>query len=116
MTDEDPMPPELPHYGYENGQIVPVDLPAEPAEQEQAERHDFEEKLGAFLRWLTDGGTVTSAGRKALLVAHLAGTTTAKDDAAFAKQIGVTKARVSQLRREIGNGYGRLARCNGRRA
>lgn len=118
-SDDDFQPPEMPLAFDDEGRPVPVSHPAvydADLEPDADGHNEFQAKLGAFLRWLTDGATVESAGRKALLIAHLAGQGANQTDAELAKRIGVSRARVSQLRREIANDFGRFARCNGRRA
>jgi len=110
-----PEPVDGAGFGEDGERIATSDFvyPSDGQEREPG-RDEFAEKLGAFLSWLTEGGTVEAAGRKALLLAHLCGKADAKSDREFAKRVGVTPARVSQLRREITNGYKRLGRLNSR--
>ena len=64
-------------------------------------RADFAEKLGALLSWLAADGSVKGAGRRTLLIAHIAGRAGCQSDAELAGRLNLTKSRVSQLRAEI---------------
>jgi hypothetical protein len=63
---------------------------------------------------LVAGASVQQAGRKAFLIAHMARKSGCADDAALAKKIGVSKARISQMRRELEPYLQGFSRCNRR--
>ena len=114
--DRDPDPPEMPVAFDGEGRPVAVDLPAvyDEAEQPDYERDGFEAKLVEFLAWLVEGTSVKSAGRKALLLAHFCGRSGCKDDGQLANRLGITRARISQLRRELSRILPHLSGCNRR--
>lgn len=88
-----------------------------PDDDQGAERarDGFEEKLAAFLAWLTEGCDVKQAGRKALLVAHFCERSGCASDAELARKLKLTPARISQLRRDLSRVLpNRIGECNRR--
>jgi len=108
--------PEMPLAFDEAGHPVAVSHPIyETADEAQDDpRSDFQEKLANFLQWLADGATVEQAGRKAILLAHLAGKSGCKTDKELARRLNISGGRISQLRAEIIGDFGGLGRCNRR--
>ena len=87
----------------EDGQRVLVvypDIEAEGDDRTEA-RADLAEMAGALLTLLVADGSVKGAGRRTLLVAHMAGRAGCQSDAELAGRLNLTKSRVSQLRAEI---------------
>lgn len=117
ITDDDDLqPPEMP-LGYDDlGRPVPTVEPiyecAQPDEGDQ--RGDFEEKLARFLSWLAEGGNVQTAGRKVLVLAHLAGKSGCRSDAELAAKLNMSRARISQLRADLARTLPSLGRCRRR--
>ena len=108
--------PEMPLAFDEAGHPVAVSDPVyETADDTQDDpRSDFQEKLATFLEWLAAGATVEQAGRKAILLAHLAGKSGCKTDKELARRLNISGGRISQLRAEIIDDFGSLGRCNRR--
>jgi hypothetical protein len=115
--EDSEMAPELPIAFGGDGHPIPVDYPADPDHQERndPERRDFEQRLVNFIGWLVEGGTVTTAGRKALLLAHFCGKSGCATDVELAAKMHVTRSRISQLRSEIALILPGLGDCNRRR-
>ena len=127
MSDDDNIElendaPELPTIGDvffdDAGEPVAITTPYDTAVEADATqddpRSDFQEKLADFLQWLAAGGSVKQAGRKAILLAHLAGKSGCKTDKELARRLNISSGRLSQLRAEIIDDFGSLGRCNRR--
>lgn len=117
MSDDLDIAPEMPLAFDSEGRPVAVTLPfySPPDDDTQDDpRSDFQEKLAGFLQWLAAGATVEQAGRKAILLAHLAGKSGCKTDKELARRLNISGGRVSQLRAEIIDDFGSLGRCNRR--
>ncbi len=109
--------PELPVAFDESGHPVAVSPPVYETpddDTQDAPRSDFQEKLADFLQWLVADATVEQAGRKAILLAHLAGKSGCKTDKELARRLNISGGRISQLRAEIIDDFGSLGRCNRR--
>ena len=103
-------------FGWEGGSLVPVTWhPSYQDDEPPTEnRADFAEALGKFLAWLAPDADVKAAGRKAVLLAHLARQSGQATDAAVARKLNISRARLSQLRREIRAFFPSLESCNRR--
>ena len=108
--------PELPVAFDEAGHPVAVSCPVyeTPDETQDDPRREFQEKLATFLQWLAAGSNVEQAGRKVILLAHLAGKSGCKNDKELARRLNISGGRISQLRAEIIDDFGSLGRCNRR--
>ena len=101
----------------EAGRAVAVSHPIfeTPGDDPQDDpRSDFQEKLAGFLQWLAAGNSVEQAGRRAILLAHLAGKSGCKNDKELARKLNISGGRISQLRAEIIGEFGSFGRCNRR--
>jgi hypothetical protein len=91
---------------------APPDAPedGEPGE----DRADHLTMLAKWFGWL-DQGSCAAVGARIKLVRHVCGMGNFNSDADLARECGLSKGRISQLRRELSKLEPRLARANGRR-
>jgi hypothetical protein len=116
MTEADNIfAPEMPLAFDEAGHPVAVSHPVYEPDESRGDdaRKDFQEKIAGFLGWMASG-SVRQAGRRAILLAHLAGKSGCLTDRQLAKKLNISPGRISQLRSEIIGDFGGLGRCNRR--
>lgn len=70
-------------------------------------------RLAAWFEWL-DRGDVCEVGVRVKLIRHIAGKSSAKTDSGLARELGLSKGRISQLRREIKAIAPSFGNCNNR--
>ena len=116
MSEDLDIAPEMPLAFDEGLHPVAVTHPVyeTPDETQDDPRREFQEKLARLLQWLAAGSNVEQAGRKVLLLAHLAGKSGCKTDRELARRLNISGGRLSQLRAEIIGDFGSLGRCNRR--
>ena len=98
--DDDHRPVAVVHPVYETPDDAPQD--------------DHLDRLASWLDWL-DHGDERDAGIRIKLIRHICGKSAFKTDAAFAAKYGLSKGRISQLRREIKAQIPRFGNCYNRR-
>lgn len=119
MTDAIDNPPEWTFFDEQGRRIAvtqPVYDPPDDDDAQANDRADFQTKLGLFLAWLARGGSVQSAGRKAMFLAYAAGKTQFRTDAELARALNMSPSRFSHFRTEMREFFPALANCNRRQA
>ena len=116
MIDDLDNPPEMALAFDEGGHPISVTHPFYETQDDtqDEQRSVFQEKLAILFSWMAAGKTVEGAGRRALLLAHMAGKSGYKTDKLLARRLNITSSRISQLRAEIIDDFGDFGKCNSR--
>jgi hypothetical protein len=101
-------------FGFSDaGERVAVTWP-ENQESNEADQGDHIDRLADWFDWL-DRGDDHAVLLRIKLLRHICGKSNCGTDAEFAAKYGLSKGRISQLRKEIKSELGRLGNCNNRR-
>jgi hypothetical protein len=125
IEDCEPAAPEMPVAFDQDGRPIAIAEPAiydvrqrEPDDFErkvyEAKHDSFEQRLVLLIAWLAGDGSVFVCGLKAKLLRHVCGRSGCRTDAELANELGVSGARISQIRAELNRLLPGIGRWNHR--